>query len=274
VAGCSQNLILADHPLAGRIWDVRAGGFVSPGALFDRASGARHVVLGETHDNAEHHRLQREVLEALAARGGKRALAMEQFDSEHQPAIDVALARGADVEAIADAGRFDRDGWDWPLYRPLVEFARARGWPLAAANLSRTEARAIVAGLARAGLPPADSSLRDALERDLAESHCHQRPEAKRLAGMVEAQRARDARLARSLESHKKTVLITGNGHARRDRGVPLYLPCEGLLSIGLMEVREGETDPTAYLDGFATAASFDYLWFTPRAPRKDPCSR
>ncbi len=272
-AGCVPVLQLQDHPLSGRIWDVRAGAFIEKGELLARAAAVRHVILGETHDNPEHHRLQREVLEALAARGAKRVLAMEQFDSEHQAAIDAAIAKGADAEAIADAGRFDREGWDWPLYRPLVEFARARGWPLVAANLSRPEARAIVADLTRSGLPAADASLKNALETDIAESHCRQRPDPERLTGMVEAQRARDARLARSLEPHEKTVLVTGNGHARRDRGAPVYLPGEDVLSIGLLEVREGEADPRAYLDGFATAASFDYLWFTPRAARKDPCA-
>src|SRR2546421_4640088 len=144
LAACAQAPV-TEHPLAGKIWDARAGRFVSAQQVFDRAAHARHVLLGETHDNAEHHRLQRAVLEALAARGGARLLAMEQFDSEYQSAIDTARLNGADAEAIADAGHFDRKGWSWPLYRPLVQFALEHRWPLAAANLSRAEARAVMA---------------------------------------------------------------------------------------------------------------------------------
>ena len=261
-------LQLQDHPLSGRIWDARAAVFISDEELFGRAASALHVVLGETHDNPEHHRLQRVALEALAARGAPRVLAMEQFDSEHQRAIDAARAKGAGAEALADAGRFDRRGWDWPLYRPLVEFALERGWPLVAANLSRAEARAIVADPSRSGLPPADAELRNALERDMVESHCGERPDAKRLAGMVEAQRARDARMAGILAAPLAGVLITGNGHARKDRGVPLHLPGAELVSIGFLEVTGEKHSPQDYSVG-----RFDYAWFTPRQQRVDPCA-
>ena len=250
VAGCAHA---PSEPLEGRIWDVRAARFVSERELFDAAARARHVIVGETHDNPEHHRLQLEVLKALGSQ--RRVLAMEQFDSEHQAALD--QVRSKDPEAVADAGRFDRKGWNWPLYRPLVEFALERGWPIRAANLSRTAARRIVAEPGLSGLPPASASVVSALERDIAEGHCGQKPEARRLAGMVEAQRARDARLASALR--EPSVLITGNGHARRDRGVPLYMS-ENVVSVGLVEVEPGKTTPREYLRGFYSEASFDYV--------------
>jgi len=274
LTGCASGLLLEEHPLAGRIWDVRAGAFIAPDQMLARAAAVRQVILGETHDNPEHHRLQRRALEAIAARAGRRALAMEQFDDEHQAALDAERAAGADAERLAEAGRFDRQGWGWTLYQPLVEFAVAHGWPLVAANLSREQARAIVADPARAALPPASAELVAALERDMIEGHCGQRPEAKRLAGMVQAQRARDARMAQRLAAQPGgSVLIAGIGHARKDRGVPLYLAGGELLSIGLLEVEAGLTTPGNYLGGFATAVSFDYLWFTPRAARTDPCA-
>lgn len=252
--------------LEGRIWDVRAGAFVSADDVFSRATRATHVILGETHDNPEHHRLQRLALEALP---GPRALAMEQFDSEHQAAIDAARTKGADAETVADAGRFDRKGWNWPVYRPLVQFAVERGWPIIAANLSRTEARRIVRDPPASGLPPAPEVTK-ALERDIAESHCGKAPEGKLLSGMVEAQRARDARMATALKG--RTVLIAGNGHARRDLGVPLYLPGADVVSIGFMEVDADKKLAGDYLTEVFTPASFDYLWFTARAQREDPC--
>lgn len=208
------------------------------------------------------------MLDALAARGEQRLLAMEQFDTGYQAAINAAQVRGADAEAIADAGHFDRRGWNWPLYRPLVEFALAHGWPLVAANLSRTEARAIVADPARAGLPRAPANVKAALERDIIDGHCGAAPEAQRLAGMVAAQRARDARMAALLQS--PSVLIAGAGHARRDRGVPLYLHDSELLSVAFVEVEPGKSSARDYVDD----ASYDYLWFTARAAREDPCKQ
>jgi len=255
-----------DHALSGKIWDPRAQTFVSADQMFQRAAQARHVILGEAHDNPDHHRLQLVVLRALA--GQPRLLAMEQFDSEYQPAIDAARAAGADAEALADAGHFERKGWNWPLYRPLVQFALDHGWPLAAANLSRAEARAIVADPARSGLAAASPFVRLALERDIIEGHCGAAPEAKRLAGMVEAQRARDARMAQVMSAHRYTVLIAGSGHAQRDRGVPLYLAADEVLSIAFVEVEAGNTRPPDFL----SAESYHYVWFTVRTARADPC--
>jgi len=260
---CAQPPIAQPDALAGKVWDTRAAAFVPPQALFDRAADARHVILGEIHDNAEHHRLQRLVLESIAARGRRRVLAMEQFDSQYQAELDAARVRGADAEGMADAGRFDRKGWNWALYKPLVQFALEFGWPLAAANLSRGDARAIVADPSRSGLPPADPAVESALAQDIGESHCRQTPDAKLLRGMVEAQRARDARMAASFR--RDAVLIAGAGHARRDRGVPLYVQDE-VLSIAFIEVDSGRSSPRDY------AQNFDYVWFTSRAMRDDPC--
>jgi uncharacterized iron-regulated protein len=273
LAACVHRLELEAHPLAGRIWDARAGAFVSQAELFDRAARARHVILGETHDNPEHHRLELAALEALAARGGARVLALEQLDTEYQAAADAAIANGVDAEALADAAHFNRQGWDWPLYRPLVQFALEHRWAIAAANLSRAAARAIVADPSRSGLAAPPQALRAALERDIIDAHCGAAPDGRRLAGMVEAQRARDAQMARVVaRANPRSVLITGNGHARRDRGVPLYLDDGDVLSIAFLEVQPGRDAPRAYLDGFAGVGSYDHVWFTARAPRKDPC--
>lgn len=270
-----------DNPLVGRVWDTRARQFVSPDAALARASGARIVILGETHDNADHHRLQSMVLAALLRSGRRPLLAMEQFDREHQAGLDAARARGErDPEQIADAGRFDRRGWKWPDYRPLVEFAVGAGLDLRAANLSRENARTLMrTGAPAAGLPPAPAALRAALEQDIIDGHCGHRPAAAMLAGMVEAQRARDAQMATSLNSAGPdgAVLIAGAGHARRDRGVPEYLPAAArsqVLSIGFIEVVAQKNEPHDYVGNPAseTGPEYDLVWFTPRAEREDPC--
>jgi uncharacterized iron-regulated protein len=263
LAACAHR---GETGLIGRIWDTRAERYVAPAALFERAARARYVILGETHDNPEHHRLQLAVLEALGARGERRILAMEQFDGQYQAALDAARAAGADAEKLADAGHFDRRGWNWPLYRPLVQFALEHGWPIVAANLSREDARAIVADPARSHLQPPPAALKAALERDIVDGHCGRAPEPKLLMGMVEAQRARDAHMASTLKPG--SVLIAGAGHARRDRGVPIYLREDDVLSIAFVELESGARSPAEYDE----RGSYDLLWFTARAERRDPC--
>lgn len=263
-----------DHPLAGRIWDTRAAAFVTPEVAIERATAARLVLLGEIHDNVDHHRLQEQVLAAMLKAGRSPSIAMEQFDREHQPALDAARVQGVrDPERIADAGRFDRKGWNWPLYRPLVARALDANLPLLAANVSREEARAVVkSGQPAAGLAAAEPGLRASLELDIVNGHCGHRPPPALLAGMVEAQRARDAGIAAALAraDARGAVLIAGAGHVRRDRGAPAYLPPDlrqASLAVAFLEVEAGQQAPRPEL-----ASQFDLVWFTPRAERPDPC--
>lgn len=56
---------------------------------------------------------------------------------------------------------------------------------------------------------------------------------------------------------------------------MPLYLSEADLVAIGFVEVEAGKTLPRDYVtQGFVSAASFDFIWFTPRAEREDPCAR
>jgi len=63
------------------------------------------VLLGEVHDNAEQHALRLRAFEALLATGARPTLALEQFDRQHQAAIDQALAQPArpDAQALIQA---------------------------------------------------------------------------------------------------------------------------------------------------------------------------
>ncbi|MEO8204509.1 MAG: ChaN family lipoprotein [Betaproteobacteria bacterium] len=233
---------------------------------------ARFVILGEVHDNAEHHRVQAEIFAALLRNGRKPALAMEQFDREHQPALDAARGRGeGNAERLADAGAFDRKGWRWADYKPLVELALDAGVPILAANFSRADARALMqSGKVAPGLPPVSAETGTALEKDIVSGHCGHRPAPTVLAGMVQAQRARDAAMAGALQHAGAggAILIAGAGHARRDRGVPAYMPAQmrdDLLSVGFVE-STGPVDLRVY------AGIYDYVWVTTAPERIDPC--
>src|SRR3954451_5091516 len=155
--------------------------------------------------------------------------------------------------------------------RAPLAHRRGQSFPRRGARYRARPRRIAPSARAGARFPPAPT-LAKALERDIAESHCGEPPPPKLLAGMVEAQRARDARMAALLRA--PSVLITGVGHARRDRGVPLYLPAKEVLSIAFVEVQPGKRAAQDYFEGFFGPGSFDYVWFTPRAERADPCAR
>ena len=285
LAGCAAvppgTLLDSDHPLAGRLWDASAQSFIDEAELLRRAASAEILLLGETHDNTEHHRLQLRVLQARLAAGARPALLMEQFDTDQQAALDEARRAGKDLAPLMR-------GWDWPQYQPLVAQADAAGLALVAANLPRAATRPVV----REGYStlPAGDVQRLALESVWHEarqkymaglieaSHCGMVTPTLR-DGLVRAQRLRDATLADAAlgKLDQGAVFILGRGHARHDVGVPLYLaarrPASRVLSVGFVEVGAGRTAPDEYETGrIGNIAAYDILWFTARAERPDPC--
>ncbi len=195
------------HPLAGQIWGVREGRFVRERDLVASLASARMVLLGERHDNFDHHRLQAALLRALVTAGRHPAVAFEMFDSDEQPKVDAAVAatpRSSD--AIARAVGWEKKGWPpWPAYARIADVALDGGLPIVAANLPLREVRAI----ARQGLSAIDAreaadlglndpmpeALAASLRDELVASHCgHLRGDA--VARMSLAQRARDEQMA------------------------------------------------------------------------------
>jgi uncharacterized iron-regulated protein len=131
------------------------GAAVSPGAMLDALAAADVVFLGEQHDDPATHRLQLAVLEELARRGRAVTLSLEMFERDVQPALDAYLAgRVSEADFLAGARPWPNYATD---YRPLVELARARGWPVVAANVPRPYAAAVARGglAALDTLPPA-----------------------------------------------------------------------------------------------------------------------
>jgi uncharacterized iron-regulated protein len=241
-----------------------------------RLAGDAIVLLGEVHDNAEQHRLRHEALARAFAKGWRPALALEQFDRERQGDIERARReKPGDVEHLIALAA--TPGWQWELYRPYVALALAYDVPLVAANLSRADVRRIVqegpasifdaAALARLGLDRAVApDWQQAMEREIDAGHCHALPPSLWPA-MARGQLARDAFMASVLREHasRGVVLLAGDGHVRRDLGVPRWLPeaeRARTLAVGFLE--EGNEAPPG---------AFDAVVVTKRAERPDPCA-
>lgn len=283
LAACAPpRLILQEHPLAGRIWDPAERRFISPQEAEDRIAAADFALLGEIHDNPAHHHIQTQLLGRMVARGKRPALAMEQFDTEWQSAIDAANASGATATAVAQAGHL-AGGWEWHLYRPMVALAVKERLPIVAANLSRPRARTIASGGVdvlgkgepeRLALDQPWSTTQNATLRSLlVAGHCGE--DSPMIDKLIHVQRSKDATMAdRILAGKGGAVAIVGRSHARADIGVPLYLkaraPEKRLLSLGLLEVEEDRVAPGDYPD--AAAGLHDLVWFTPRSRRPDSC--
>jgi uncharacterized iron-regulated protein len=157
--GCAAAGPEADGGLlrrASRVFDGRTAREIGWSEAVRRLAAADAVFLGETHLDRLTHEAELALLRELTeARGGRVALALEMFERDVQPALDDYLAGAIEEERFLALAR------PWPNYRtdyrPLVEFARARGIPVIASNLPAEIRRALAQGgeAALAELSPA-----------------------------------------------------------------------------------------------------------------------
>lgn len=236
------------------------------------ASAADIVVIGEVHDNPVHHENQARIVAGVAP----VALVFEMLTPEQ--AGQVTPSSRGDEHALEAALGWNASGWpDFTHYYPI--FAAAPEAAIFGAAVPRAQAREAMeqgpatvfgADAARFGLtealPEAEQSAREALQMS---AHCDALPETM-LPAMVDIQRLRDVALARAaLVAHEATggpvVVITGNGHARRDWGMPAVLarvaPALTLRVIGQTE------------DGAPLSGGFDEILSAPTPERPDPCA-
>lgn len=234
-------------------------------------------LLGEVHDNAAGHSARAALLHRRLADGWRPAIAMEQFDTGQQAALDAAMQACADAECVVARVAPGTSGWTWANYTPVIAMALERHLPLLAANLSRADASRVVKEgfpavlppglIARYGLDALPAPLLAAQEAEVRDSHCGMLPETL-VEPMARAQIARDVVMAETLRTHADdgVVLLAGNGHVRTDIGVPYWLRRAGLapLAEGFLEAGDGETGDDA---------PYDRIHTMPAAPREDPCA-
>src|SRR5690606_34404588 len=127
------------HAELGRIIDLADGQPISPEQLVQRLAVAPRVLVGEKHDNPDHHALQLWLLRALQGQRAQGSLLLEMLQPEQQPLLD-QLA-GQPLPTDLPKALAWQEGWDWQLYGPIVTETLQQRVPLLAANLSPGEMR-------------------------------------------------------------------------------------------------------------------------------------
>ena len=285
-----QSSLYKDHALVGQIWSTRDERFVTPEEMLEQLSAGSVLMIGEKHDNPDHHQLELQLLQALQSLGRLRSLSLEMLDSSQTPLLDrLPQQSGLSLSALETFLQWDSAGWDWEFYGPLLALAQATNVKLFAANISNDEMRQIYQQESPSEFAsPLDATELQQLYAEIDASHCQLLPESQ-FPAMVRVQQARDARMAESLRAAMRSgstpqggvnVLVAGNFHTRRDLGVSRYLlaatpaPSEAQISsLALLEVDLAELNPEAYLQQFSSIVPYDYLWFTPALTDEDYCA-
>ncbi|MHC8323966.1 ChaN family lipoprotein [Pseudomonas sp. GB2N2] len=254
-------------PVVGEIRDLRTGQTLTARELLVQLAKPSRVIVGEQHDNREHHQLQRWLLEALGQKRPQGSLLLEMLTPNQQLRVD-DVRHASTLPANLPGALAWEDGWDWNLYGPIVRFALVQPYPLLSANLDIVEVRAVYAqppalSGARANAAPVKAEL---LEQ-ISGSHCGLLP-ASQLPAMLAVQQQRDRRMAEQLlAAPAPALLFAGAYHARKDVGVPIHV-----LDLGATE------PPTVLMlsqeGGEVTAAMADYVWYTTAMPAPDYCAQ
>jgi uncharacterized iron-regulated protein len=137
----------ADGCVAPGQWAVPAQARAQPIAvdrLFIELSQRRAVLLGEVHDNADHHRWQLHTLAALHALHPRLAIGLEMFPHRLQSVLDEWVAGKLSEEQFLTQTQF-RTLWGQEpgLYMPIFQFARMHRLPLIALNVERSLVRKV-----------------------------------------------------------------------------------------------------------------------------------
>jgi uncharacterized iron-regulated protein len=229
------------------------------GAWFEPATGAivndpiarlaRHkvVLLGETHDAAEHHRWQLHTIAGLYAFRPDLALGFEMFPRRVQPVLDRWTNGELTEAAFLVEVEWERVwGIDPALYLPLFHFARMHRLPMIALNIERDSQKRFAADPAvplseREGV--GDPAPATAAYRARLLPWFRQGPmggpdlgaDSPRFARFVRAQQFWDRAMAEAIVARRDgrlVVGIMGSGHVAYRDGVAFQLAALGVSDV------------------------------------------
>ena len=253
-------------------WTVPGGGRIAAQEVLARAARESVVLLGESHDNADHHRWQLNTIAGLAALHPRLVLGFEMFPRRVQNVLDRWVAGELDEAAFLKASEWS-SVWRYEavLYLPLFHFARLNRVPMVALNVERE----FVSEVGATGLEAVPQVRREGVTDPVPASEAYvnelfaayaEHPEKGRTAArsdpafglFVQAQLVWDRAMAQALaEAAGRGALvigIMGSGHIAGGHGVPHQLQSLGTTRIASLLPWGPDSDCEKFSAGLATA--------------------
>jgi aminopeptidase N len=205
-------------------------------SVMDRVADKKIVYVGETHNQFSHHVMELEVIKHLQGRGKTIAIGMEMFEASFQRVVnDYISGKIAEREFLKGTEYFQRWGFDYRLYRPILLYARLHRIPVIALNQRREIADQVFAGgldslseEERKSVPSqmdfSNEAYRERLKKVFEE---HKDYKTHHFDFFYQAQILWDetmsASIARFLRDHPdhQMVVLAGNGHLAYGSGIP-----------------------------------------------------
>jgi len=205
--------------------------------VIDRVGDKKIVYVGEAHNMFAHHFVQLDVIRGIYRKNKKLAIGMEMFQRPFQQVLDSFIAGEMDeADFLKKSEYFKRWGFDYNLYKPVLDFAKSEKIPVVALNLKRE----IIEKVSREGLdslgpeerndiPPqmdfSDNTYRERLKNIFKQ---HKGAEEKNFDYFYQAQLLWDETMSLSIDEFLgknpgyQMVVLAGNGHLEYGSGIPL----------------------------------------------------
>ncbi len=201
-----------------------------------KAAAERRVLyIGEIHDRADHHRNQLKVIEEMRLKNHDFAIGVEFFQRPHQGHVDAYLSGLTNEKTLLKRTGYYRNwGYDYRLYRPIVEYAKSYQIPLIALNAPTT----LVQKVSRHGFEGLEPELKDQLPdivmepgpyyvSRLRQVFNHHAGGDTRFERFLQVQLLWDEYMAESVSAflrenpYSQIVVLAGSGHVAGGMGIP-----------------------------------------------------
>ena len=119
-----------------RLYDLSEKKSMSLQELSGELKKKKIVLVGEHHNSTRHHINQLEVIRALHEADAHVAIGVEMFRSDSQGYLDRWVA-GEMSEQAFEKIYYANWNYEWPLYAPILRYARDKNIPVLGLNVSR-----------------------------------------------------------------------------------------------------------------------------------------
>ena len=197
----------------------------------------RVIFVGETHDRFDHHLNQLDIIQRAYENSHELAIGMEFFQLPFQPVLDDYIAGKIDEkEFLRKSEYFQRWRIDYRNYRPIIRFAKEKGIPLLALDLSEELRKKIASNemdnlsTGEVAQMPKEIDRSNKDYREMLQSIFSMHPNSADFERFVEVQLSRDEAMAQTaatyLQQHPKArmVILAGGGHMVYRFGIPSRL--------------------------------------------------
>lgn len=225
---------------------------ITPTQLAADLAQADMVLIGEQHDNAQHHAAQLWLLQQTQSQRDSGSVVLEMLTPKQQQAVDEVqqwLHRGGQTGRRSLAEKIQWNAaWDWAQYQNLLHYLLHQKARVMGGNANTEDVQQ-----QQHFLPQGQNSGSQAVRQSLAQLMQRHHGNTQNLVAM---QQYKDFHMSQTLlNAPKPTWLLAGNIHVSKQLGVPLFLRdlhFSGSLKVVLLADKNSKV----------AAEHADYIWY------------